>query len=229
MDVKFYKEALFGGMTSNAFKLGTVLSMGWFWQRRFGCGVLYRGRAGEGVDFGQVLKVCEIDAASIEVPDWLDHEPDNTYYYVFRRINECGYEEQTKSAAVKVELDSDGELAGFKPNGVFDLWVQQQDSDEVQLTWFYSCLEQQSEPFIFEIYSNGGSGDIDYQNFVARIDYSMPGFYSQNIDGLGVGEYQFAVRAVNVGGDGDGSMARVGIAVRDGQVENIEIIGAISE
>jgi len=35
------REALFNGMTANAFKLGTTLSLGWFWLRIAGCSALY--------------------------------------------------------------------------------------------------------------------------------------------------------------------------------------------
>jgi len=37
------REALFNGATAAAFKLGTVLTQGWFWVRRSGCAAVYRG------------------------------------------------------------------------------------------------------------------------------------------------------------------------------------------
>ena len=46
METKFLKAALFGGMTADAFKLGTVLSLGWFWLRTAGCHIIYRGQDG---------------------------------------------------------------------------------------------------------------------------------------------------------------------------------------
>ena len=45
------REALFNGMTANAFKLGTTLSLGWFWVRVAGCSVLYRGSSMGEIDF----------------------------------------------------------------------------------------------------------------------------------------------------------------------------------
>ncbi len=43
MEKGWLREALFGGATCNGFKLGTVLSLGWFWSRVGGCSVLSRG------------------------------------------------------------------------------------------------------------------------------------------------------------------------------------------
>ena len=57
MDVAFYRDAIFAGMTPSAFRLGTILHVGWFWTRPTGCCILYRGENIETVDFDRLISV----------------------------------------------------------------------------------------------------------------------------------------------------------------------------
>jgi hypothetical protein len=86
-------DALFNGTTSNAFKLGTILAGGWFWMRRTGCSVLYRGPSMEHIDFMNILAVSEQNAKSTLLPRYVPHCNDSTYFYVISRFNSCGYQE----------------------------------------------------------------------------------------------------------------------------------------
>ncbi len=121
MERSWLREALFNGMTANAFKLGTTLSLGWFWVRVTGCSVLYRGessslvahRSSLGVDFTNILVVFNLDTsdgsrATISPPSYIPHNSGSTYFYVVRRFNNCGYQEHTLAAAVKVSIGSNG-------------------------------------------------------------------------------------------------------------------------
>jgi len=65
IEMSWLREALFNGMTANAFKLGTVLSLGWFWSRTAGCSALYRGYDMEEIDFSNILAVTEQDSCEI--------------------------------------------------------------------------------------------------------------------------------------------------------------------
>ena len=73
MDRGWLREALFAGMSANAFKLGTVLTCGWFWPRIDGCSVLYRGDRMDIIDFSNVLAVAEVDASQISPPNYVQH------------------------------------------------------------------------------------------------------------------------------------------------------------
>ena len=110
-DRPWLRESLFNGVTATAFKLGTVLSSGWFWMRPGGCSVLYRGLKMEEIDFANALTVVEQDDSEISPPDYLGHWDGTTYFYIVRRFNGCGYQEKTLSAAVKVRIGPNGLLA----------------------------------------------------------------------------------------------------------------------
>lgn len=200
METKWLKEALFAGQTSNAFKLGTVLTLGWFWSRIAGCLVLYRGGSMGTIDFANVLAVGSAHASQIQPPCYVQHDSGSTYFYVVRRVNSCGDQEHTLSAAVKVSIAADGELAPQQPNSIFGAVVQQSAGSKIQLIWFYCPLEQQVGPACFKVYYDGGAGQIDYENPIAVLDYAGRGFYSYQSEALDAGKYVFAIRAEDANG-----------------------------
>jgi len=147
--ISWWREALFNGMTDGAWKLGTVLTQGWFWSRRVGCSVVYRECADpKGCTCGAVEKwgdarycvsttrvadeglsapivcVAGLDAASIAVPTIWPHEPGSSCRYVVRRFNGSGEAERTAAAAVAVRIGANGELADPVPNAVVRLHVE---------------------------------------------------------------------------------------------------------
>lgn len=197
MDSKFLKEALFSGMTSNAFKLGTVLAMGWFWVRRKGCSVLYRGNILNSIDLQNILGVFEPEAKEVQVPQYVQHEPNQVYFYLVRRVNSCGYCQWGLQAISRVSIDSEGGLSKPRPNGIVGLKADRTTDKKVGLVWGYYPIEQEIEPASFKIYTDDGSGGINYDNAVATIKYEGRGFYGWTSDELNEGKKSFAVRAVS--------------------------------
>ena len=224
METAWYKEALFAGQTGNAFKLGTVLTLGWFWPRVSSCSVLYRGRSMWTIDFDTILAVANADSSQISPPNYVSHENNTTYYYVVRRVNSCGYQEYTLSAAVKVSIDADGDLAQPQPNGIFDIKAEQVEGDKVQLLWFYSPIDQESEPESFNIYYDKGTGQIDYQNPMTTIPYAGRIFYSYKTQALSADKYLFAVRAEDAMGTENISLARIRINIQTVNPDAIDIL-----
>ncbi|MHC4365227.1 MAG: hypothetical protein ACYSTJ_07155 [Planctomycetota bacterium] len=226
METMWLKESLFTGMTSNGFKLGTVLTLGWFWSRVKGCSLLYRGNSMEAIDFDNILAAGEPDASQIQPPGHAVHDSDTTYFYVVRRANNCGDQEHSLSAAVKVSIDANGELAAQGPNSIFAVRAKQAASNRAQLLWFYCSLEQESEPVYFKIYWDGGTGQIDYENPISTIVYAGRMFYSYQSDMLGAGEYLFAVKAEDAAGNENTSNALIGIQVNTTSPDAIDILSA---
>ncbi len=226
METKFLKDALLVGMTSNAFKLGTVLTLGWFWPRVNGCAVLYCGLSIDAVDFDNILAVDEVDALQIGPPDYVSHKADTAYLYVVHRANNCGSEEQSLAAAVKVVIDENGDLAPAEPNDIFLVKAGQMEGGKVKLIWFYSPLEQGSKPLCFKIYYDGGTGQINYRNAVAVITYAGRKFYSYQTNTLQAGRYLFVVRAEDAEGVDDGSFAEVKVGISAEHPAAIDILSA---
>jgi hypothetical protein len=220
--------ALFGGMTANAFKLGTALTLGWFWMRRSGCSALYRGPTIDQIDFANALTVVERDAGQISPPSYVAHGSNSTHFYAVRRFNTCGYQERTLAAVAKVAIDADGNLMPLQPNNIFAAAAKQVEGSKVQLTWLYCPLRQESAPVCFRIYHDATSGQVDYQNPIGTISYQGQKFYTYLTEPLAVGRYSFAVRAEDADGVQNGSPARSIIQLVTEIPEAVEILSAVS-
>jgi len=224
MDVKFLKDVLYGGMTANAFKLGTVLSLGWFWMRPQGCELLYRGESIERVDMNNVLAVTACDVSQISTPVYLPHKAGSSYFYVVCRINTCGNEGRCFNAVVKVEIDASGELEQPKPNNIFCAKAERVDGDKVRLSWYYCPLLQESEPFVFKLYYDAGTGQIDYEQPLATIPYEGRKYYSFRSDSLSAGKYLFAVQVEDKDANQNTGSRPLGIKIDAVQVASVDIV-----
>jgi len=218
------REALFNGMTASAFKLGTTLSLGWFWVRVAGCSVLYRGPSMERIDFTKILTVAEQSACEISPPSYIPHNNSSIYFYVVRRFSNCGYQELTLAAAAKVSIDASGELEKPQPSNIFNSKAEQVDDNKIQLVWFYCPLEQKSQPVCFNVYYDGGMGQIDYENPLTKISYEGRRFYSYQSGALGAGGYLFTIRAEDADGIENSSSAQLKIQLDTSNPDAIDIL-----
>lgn len=224
MELIFLKEALFNGAGANAFKLGTVLTGGWFWFRVTGCALLYRGINGMSIDFNTILATSDIDAESIQPPTYISHNSGEVYFYVVRRVNNFGVMEHTFSAAVKVSINSDGDLASPEPNCIFAVKSERFGGSKVRLIWFYQPFEQKSKPACFKVYCDAGAGQIDYENPLATISYAGRRFYSYESNTLSAGTYLFAVKVEDAAGTQDGLVRHIQVQLAGSNPDSINIL-----
>lgn len=222
MDAGFF-DSLFEGDSANGVKLSMGLTGGDFWPRPEGCQTLYRGGSIETIDFSTILTVRDADFESMAIPDYVQHVGDTVYYYVVRRVNKCGQQEQTLSAAVKVVIDSNGDLAKPKPNKAFWLMVNQIAPSRAELLWYYWPIGQKSVPVGFNVYWDNGTGQIDYGNTVATIEYCGKKFYCYQSGTLTAGRYEFAVSTE--GSDGvESNYLQLAIQINTVNPELVEIL-----
>jgi len=226
IEMSWLRETLFNGMTANAFKLGTALSLGWFWARIAGCSALYRGYNMEEIDFANILAVTEQDNYEISPPEYISHSSGSTYFYIVRRFNSCGYQERTLAAAIKFSIESNGEPAEPKPNKVFDSISELKEGNKIRLIWFYCPLEQKSKPVCFNVYYDNRTGQIDYQNPLAKIGYKGRKFYSFQSGALEAGNYLFAIRSEDTSGLENSSLAQIKIQLSPTNLNAINIVRA---
>ena len=226
MELMWLKEALFAGMTSNGFKLGTVLTLGWFWSRIAGCSVLFRGSSMASVDFVNILAANDVDTQTISPPEYVAHNNSTTYFYVLRRANNCGDLEHTLAAAVRVSIDADGNLVLPQPNDIFEARANQVAGNKVQLLWHYCPVDQELEPACFNVYYDGRTGQIDYETCIATINYVGRVFYSYQSDALDAGRYLFAIRAEDADGTENSSLAQLEVHLDTSSPASIEVLSA---
>ena len=197
MDGKFF-NSLFEGDSANGVKLGMGLTGGDFWPRPAGCQNLYRGESINTVDFDNLIAVVDADEGS--VVSNASHQAGENYLYVLRRANCCGDEDKSLTAAVKTTFDGEGDLEGPFCNRAFGLKICQLEGLKAKLLWFYCSINQTQVPDCFNVYGDGGSGQIDYENAIASVDYSGPRCYEFQTGVLSEGRHMYCVRAVSESG-----------------------------
>ncbi|HNY77626.1 MAG: hypothetical protein RBS72_04540 [Sedimentisphaerales bacterium] len=220
------KAVLCNGACPDAFKLGTVLTRGWFWVRRAGCMAVYHGPSVDQVDFGRIEYVADADARRISLPAHLTPQAGAKGCYVVRRFNGHGDEERTTGAAVAVRMDEEGEPAEPAPNDVPDLQAVQVSGGRVRLQWFYCPLDQQVEPARFNVYTADAGGQFDFDAPLATVAYRGRRFYHCLTGVLPQGVRHFVVRAQASNGIESDPGQVMSCPVRTGGPEGVTILAA---
>lgn len=197
METRFLKDALFNGMTSNAFKLGTALTLGWFWTRVAGCHTVYRGQDGN-LDYDSVVAVMELDDNQVAIANQ-DLPADTIWHFIRRQVSDCGLESADSPVCV-IAIDSTGDMRPEIPNPPLQLTVKQLVGGKLQLQWRYTKIGEEVTPTGFKIYMDSGSG-FDFNTPEATVSYGGAIFtFSWTSDALTHGQaYCFCVRSYREG------------------------------
>lgn len=199
-ETPWLREALFNGATHSAFKLGTVLTQGWFWTRRNGCTAAHRGATVNQVDLSRVLYVAEPETKEMPLPAYLSHAAGSTHCYLLQRFDSCGHSEKTMAAVAVVHITLNGELAQAQPNAVIGPKSEQTSTTGVQLVWFYCPLDQKIAPAHFDLYQSDLAGEIDLKNPTEIVRYEGRRFYCWRGTGLASEQQMFVLQAVSRAG-----------------------------
>lgn len=199
MEVKFF-DGLRGGDSQASVKLCLGITGGDFWSRIAGCQNLYRGESIDGIDFDDLLAVSDPDETLITVPSLIEHQAGSVYFYALRRANQCGDEERNLSAVLRAAFDEQGQLLGPCCNTIFDVAAKQLAGPKVKLSWYYTSIGQFDKPVRFKVYSDAGTGVIDYQTPAGLIEYAGQGFYEFESLTLSEGRYLYCIRTESISG-----------------------------
>jgi hypothetical protein len=198
MDSKFC-TGLFEGDNANGVRLSMGLTGGDFWARVGGCRNAYRGDSGGGadeIDFTKVLAVCDIESSEIGISGVV-HEADKSYLYAVRSVNCAGIEEQSLGVLERISFDAEGAIIAKTCNSVLDVTVEQVRESKARISWRYCPINEQVECTGFCVYSNGGSGEVDFVNAISSVKYTRKGVFSFESDKLVPGKWRFCVGAVS--------------------------------
>ena len=199
MEAKWLKGALFAGMTANAFKLGTVLTLGWFWERLSGCHTVYRGQDGN-IDYETIQAVMALGASQVSMPNQA-LPADTRWHYIRRQVSGCGLESDD-SPVCEVVIDSSGDMISDTPNPPLDLTIEQLSGGKLKLRWRYTRLAEEIAPTGFNIYMDSGSG-FNFDTPTATVPYGLGGMgeFEWISGALTHGLlYRFCIRSYRTGG-----------------------------
>ena len=221
MDTKFF-SSLFEGDSANGVKLCMGLTGGDFWARINGCQNLYRGLEPSGIDLNNIVCTVEPERDSIEIPEIVTHQPGQAYFYLLRQANCCGNEEETFNAVLKVEFDGSGDLVQGCCNDVLAVQAEQIPGQKVRLHWFYCPIHQADSCKSFRVYSDNGSGQIDYEKTISVMAYHGPDVYVYETQAMQEGRYRFCIRPESVNGQQGSYSGQVSIDITIQSPEGID-------
>ena len=220
MEAKFF-DSLYGGDSAKGVKLCMGPTEGDFWTRTGGMQLLCMEQDSDDIDSSQIIATSDIDDDTFEI---LSGQPLSRWFCVVRRANCCGQEEKTLSAAVRVEFDNLGNLIERSCNKVFTIAAEQFEGSRISLKWFYQPIHQAKKTSRFKIYSDDGTGQINYQVPIGSVDYIGRKFYQFITSELTGSSYRFCIRAVATDNSDDSFAGQIIIQLSKQSPEGISIL-----
>ncbi|UCG15489.1 MAG: hypothetical protein JSV19_09345 [Phycisphaerales bacterium] len=160
------------GYTPRGIANGVCATGGWFFPRITGGYNLYRGSPGAGeIDYGRPVGAAGTAATEIRNFPWCLHASNTTYAYVVRSIGGGGVESDSSAPPVSVEIDALGTVIGPRPNAPSQLSVRPAADGAFDLRWTYSTAGEAAPPMMFRIFSDQGTGAIDFDTVVGSVAY----------------------------------------------------------
>ena len=187
------------------------LTEGDFWALIGGGMLLYRGDN----QFDQIDYAAAVGAAygpgSFDVPSDQVHADGSRTVYALRRVSGSGLEEMGTEATAALRLDSQGQQILPGIGVVRELRVRQAGADGALLSWLYWPVGQATRPVHFAVYSDGGTGTMDWNTPLVTVAFGATPVCQQKVPiGVTSGVVRVAVRAVDrVGLEGEAATASV--------------------
>lgn len=102
---------------------------------------------------------------------WVVHPPGATCVYQLNAVGGGGVEEESDASTAIVEFDEAGRWIGCRPGSPGDLRVRALAGGRFELRWSYPIDGPAARPSEFRVYSDGGSGEVDYSSVVGRVGF----------------------------------------------------------
>ena len=161
------------GWTRDGIANAVCTTAGWFFPRIAGGYNLRRAVGGKPELTDLIAGAAPADAEQIANFPWIAHEASTVYYYRLNAIGAGGVEEQSQRNVRRVEFDAAGTLVGPRPNGPSHVQVAASAGGRFDLRWRYAWPDEEVPPAAFRIYSDGGTGTMDYVTPVATVPHRV--------------------------------------------------------
>jgi hypothetical protein len=177
-----------------------VLLGGWYWVRIEGGHNLRRSVTSRIPSLDDpIVGTADGPAATIKTNWLVGHAAASRYLYRVTAVGGGGVEDDGRTAVREVATEADGTLTGLLPNRVADLTVTPQSNGSFVLRWNYAATGQAAAPSVFRVYSDSGTGTMDWVAPLGSVVYStgVPSYLYTTAVLAGAGDTAvlFAVRA----------------------------------
>ena len=125
----------------------------------------------------------------------------NIYWHYVEKISGGGWVTETHPEHAKPTVWGGSGYVGAIPNTPSDVRVCQFGSDKVLVQWGYNPIWEQAAPASFDVFSDGGTGTMDWTTPVANVAFEDGEMAYGWVSGvLAAGAWRFNVRAKTSGG-----------------------------
>jgi len=167
-------DPLFLGMGRRALANGVHATLGQMFPRSSGGHNLYRGIGSpEQIDWNDPVGAASKDAAGIRNFDDRGHDTGSAYYYAVRAVSPGGVEQDDRDQVARLSFDAAGQAIVPSVEAPCDLQVAPVAGGRFRVNWYYGVAEADQSPKEFRIYSNNGSGGVDYNTVVASVPFKF--------------------------------------------------------
>jgi len=180
------RDVIHHGLSRRGVATGLSLSSGRQWIATGGLHLLCRGTEYDDIDTDQPVGAAPAGEASVQQFTWIKQEANTLYYFTVMPVGAGGVEAVSNDARpqiVSVLTDDDGDAGEPVPAAPHNLRAVAIAGGAFKLAWSYMPAEAGPRVDKFNIYSNDGSGEIDYDTPVDTVD--------ARVSRKGAGEYVF--------------------------------------
>lgn len=121
--------------------------------------------------FDPIIGTCDGPRATLTTNWLVGHAASSRYLYRVTSVGGGGVEDDGRNAVREVETDADTKLTGALPNRIADLAIEPQSDGTYVLRWTYCATAQAIAPTTFRIYSDSGTGTMDYVTPISSVAY----------------------------------------------------------
>lgn len=196
-------EAIALGRRMSDLSLAMLAGPGFLWARPDGLATLRRWSGTKyPVPYMPELVGHEPEAAtSVTSATGATYANDTVYWHIIERFSPSGIAAPAYLEDAVATVWGTSGYVGAVPNTPTHVRVVQVAGPKAMLTWQYNPVREQVTPATFEVFSDAGTGTMDWTTVVASVDY-VAGItsYAWRSGVLAAGGRQYSVRAKTAGG-----------------------------
>lgn len=152
-----------------------------------------------------IIARSDAATATMQTPTRIGHANDTNWIYMITAVGAGGVENEDRRNIREVVINAAGTLVGSLPNKPTGIKVVPKSNGSFDIYWQYNPKLHGAAPTSFKVYSDSGTGTIDYVTPVATVTYDAEiQSYSAN-SGVLAGSTDtavlFVVRAVVASGE----------------------------
>jgi len=165
-------DPLYLGMGRRALANALHVTLGQSFPRPGGGYNLYRGSgSAQQIDWDHPVGVAGKDAAAVSNFADCPHDINLVYYYALRAVSPGGVEQDSREEITRLAFDVEGQAILPPVEPPSDLQVEPLAGGRFRLSWYYRASKPVQSPGEFRVYTNNGSGVVDYDSLVAAVSF----------------------------------------------------------